>query len=486
MTGPGRNDPCPCGSGKKFKKCCLGKDPLPAPSPAGPSPSPDSAPLLPFPAPPVPKPSWDFTLGERDTAIEKLLRFSCRTEFNEDCALAFALFGGPFLEEDEAAALEALQSDMSQINLQSWFLFDLPVREGAPLAEIFLRRRGYSLSPGERAYIHKGLAAHFRLYEILAVRPEEGFLLKDLFAGGTVEVHERRATRSLHQWEVAAMRLMDYGGGHWTIDAGIIPFHPDQKRPLLQLLKALRKEDPSCSEAVFFKRATIAFQYQWLDTFLHPPRPEIRTPEGDPVLLTKVRFSVTDPEALRRALDGPEDISPVGKASWTWTEAHPEGGLRNLGSLALRKNRLTLDVLSSQRGKRGRRRLEALAGPFLRHEGTVSQDPYEALDARPHKEPTPQEKKKKAEAVLPEWKVKILKEHKDRHYSAWPDTPLPIFGGKTPRQTAAHPRSRPKVVELLKSMEVDEARRTDPDTPAYDFRWLWKELGLDRDKEMQR
>ena len=22
---PGRNDPCPCGSGKKFKKCCLRK-----------------------------------------------------------------------------------------------------------------------------------------------------------------------------------------------------------------------------------------------------------------------------------------------------------------------------------------------------------------------------------------------------------------------------------------------------------------------------
>lgn len=23
---PGRNDPCPCGSGKKFKKCCWGKE----------------------------------------------------------------------------------------------------------------------------------------------------------------------------------------------------------------------------------------------------------------------------------------------------------------------------------------------------------------------------------------------------------------------------------------------------------------------------
>jgi hypothetical protein len=23
---PGRNDPCPCGSGKKYKQCCLGRD----------------------------------------------------------------------------------------------------------------------------------------------------------------------------------------------------------------------------------------------------------------------------------------------------------------------------------------------------------------------------------------------------------------------------------------------------------------------------
>ena len=24
-VNPGRNDPCPCGSGKKYKKCCGGK-----------------------------------------------------------------------------------------------------------------------------------------------------------------------------------------------------------------------------------------------------------------------------------------------------------------------------------------------------------------------------------------------------------------------------------------------------------------------------
>lgn len=26
MSRPGRNDPCPCGSGKKYKKCCLAHD----------------------------------------------------------------------------------------------------------------------------------------------------------------------------------------------------------------------------------------------------------------------------------------------------------------------------------------------------------------------------------------------------------------------------------------------------------------------------
>ena len=26
MAQPGRNDPCPCGSGKKYKKCCLANE----------------------------------------------------------------------------------------------------------------------------------------------------------------------------------------------------------------------------------------------------------------------------------------------------------------------------------------------------------------------------------------------------------------------------------------------------------------------------
>lgn len=39
MSGqkPGRNDPCPCGSGKKYKKCCQSKEPIVRTAPSAPS-----------------------------------------------------------------------------------------------------------------------------------------------------------------------------------------------------------------------------------------------------------------------------------------------------------------------------------------------------------------------------------------------------------------------------------------------------------------
>jgi hypothetical protein len=51
MSAIGRNDPCPCGSGKKYKRCCLEKD---APAPG----------------------AW--TAAERDSALASLMRFARR------------------------------------------------------------------------------------------------------------------------------------------------------------------------------------------------------------------------------------------------------------------------------------------------------------------------------------------------------------------------------------------------------------------------
>jgi len=70
MSDIGRNDPCPCGSGKKYKRCCLAKD---APAPAR---------------------------GRRgtDSALASLMRFARRAELDGDRAAAEVTFWGKRLE----------------------------------------------------------------------------------------------------------------------------------------------------------------------------------------------------------------------------------------------------------------------------------------------------------------------------------------------------------------------------------------------------
>ena len=59
MTTAGRNDPCPCGSGKKYKKCCLPKDEAAA------------AAARPPPPPPAPKPRMPWRIVDREDPLDQ-------------------------------------------------------------------------------------------------------------------------------------------------------------------------------------------------------------------------------------------------------------------------------------------------------------------------------------------------------------------------------------------------------------------------------
>ncbi len=68
----------------------------------------------------------------------------------------------------------------------------------------------------------------------------------------------------------------------------------------------------------------------------------------------------------------------------------------------------------------------------------------------------------------------------ERHYRAWLDEPLPALAGRTPREAANLKSARPKVIALLKDMENLSARERLEGRPAYDFGWMWGQLGLER------
>jgi SEC-C motif len=77
-----RNAPCPCGSGAKYKKCCMPQQVVPV-----------------FPAQPAaPSMLVPFRKADRERAYEQLLEFASRTEFRASFAAAQETFGGAHME----------------------------------------------------------------------------------------------------------------------------------------------------------------------------------------------------------------------------------------------------------------------------------------------------------------------------------------------------------------------------------------------------
>ena len=82
--------------------------------------------------------------------------------------------------------------------------------------------------------------------------------------------------------------------------------------------------------------------------------------------------------------------------------------------------------------------------------------------------------------VPPEVQAELIGQFLEQHYAGWLDTPLPALDGRTPREAAALKSARPKLISLLKHMESSSDRDRRAGKPAYDFGWMWAELGLAR------
>src|SRR5262245_6728945 len=113
MTVPGRNDPCSCGSGLKYKKCCLGKEASASPE--------------------------VFTEAERKSALDRLFRFSGRTEFEPAHSAAHAEFwAGWTAQRSEDEVNEAMRLQQSDTATLEWFVFDFLLTSGRTVTEEFL------------------------------------------------------------------------------------------------------------------------------------------------------------------------------------------------------------------------------------------------------------------------------------------------------------------------------------------------------------
>jgi hypothetical protein len=450
MSGPGRNDPCPCGSGKKYKQCCLTRA----------------------------QATPEITREDRTEAMTALLRYLQRDEFGDalaDAALIWADAPG----NDPQAALDRINEQETSLQMfLEWLFFDLPGQNERTISERFLASRQWTIGPRAVDYIRLMQGTHLRAFQVRRVERDVGLDVRDLWTKGDLFISERTATHELAVWDILVARVVPYPDGTHRIDGTMMALPPEAEAELKEELKFAHEvflEDyPGSSEADFFKQEAPSYMHDlWMAYVAEREPPTLQTVEGDPITTSRLEFQVADPREALATLDREPDFEQEAEGRAVWLEPGEETRRRLLGELTVDDNGLVLVTFSRERAARGRARLEAVLGPLpLRreehHEPGSGPPPahWQAAGETPDL----------AESLdlqhLPELQDWLAQ--KDRE---WLDLDIPALDGMTPREAAKNRRMRPRLKSLLMQMENRQARLSGH---ARDTAWMWKELGLRR------
>jgi hypothetical protein len=442
----GRNDPCPCGSGKKYKKCHL----------------------------------------RADEQVHEPVRERARAH-DLDNRLADEIFEFAMRNLGEAWRASATVFEDAEQSVQlalPWSLYDFRVR-GKTAAEWYLEERGRTLEPAERAWIGAQQRAWLSVWEVDQVEPGVAVTLRDLLTLETRRVHEVLGSRSLVRRDAVLGRVVDGDGGSM-----ICGMHPrvlsphgaavvldDVRRRLRRkgVVPVERLRDDAIGRHLIERWESEVAQREQLAT--RPP--ELRNTSGDPFLTTIDHFAIEEGargEVSSRlaALEGVEEATlGNGAKAWVFLAPRKRGartGRTVLGTARLSERELRLETTSRKRADTLRRRIEDACAGLLRHRAREHADPLSARaagagDPEPAAAPAPPE----VQQALLEWKR--------RYYAGWLDERIPALGGQTPRQAARTKKGRVRLDRLLRDMENLELRAQGD--AAFDFGALRRELGIE-------
>ncbi len=446
MAKTGRNDPCPCGSGRKYKKCCLAK----AWTPAGREESIKSG------------------------LVQKILRF-VKEDLPGTLNEAYACFWDDF---DPAEHLDDHTLALADINFREWLVHDwTPEKEGfRTLIDLYTESNG-ELRPEEKEILLRMNDAVISLYEVQEVFEGEGLVLKDLLLGGEYEVREKAATASLSKWDIFATRLMRLDG-NIIMTGCVYPYPLHDKERLTGLLKKglddYRKEFPGGTMREFLKRYGDIFNYYWYENIRTPFRPVLTTTSGEPLLFCTAVFDFSDREGVRDELGKVWELEKEDDEDvFAWLDKRREGGTATvLGTVRIGETSLRLECNSRERLERGKVLLLSRLGGMIMHRADTFQDPYQALKEAP---PAPRRSR-----IPKEEEQEIYTELMQRFYEKWLNKEIPALGGETPLEAVKKPWGKKKVAELLKRIENAEEHKKKRGEPWIDTSWLWERLGIER------
>jgi hypothetical protein len=444
---PERNDACPCGSGKKYKKCCL------------------------------------LAKDEAKAEAREALRAPLRELEKE---LVDAIDKHAHREGLEPDTDVPFEFDPSQELGETLAIWHAP-SGGRTLAEHFFEARGARLSPLLRAWFEAQRAAWLSIWEVTEVDRGTSITLTDLLSGEHRVVHDVKASETAEARLAILARVVEFEGNPalFGLHAGalapldVAPIIARWKRKFgrskAKALERLRSWDSAYELALNWDEAVA------VAALTASSMPELHNTDGDPFLFTRERFAYDPAQrpivlAKLLAIDGSDlhhtKQGPVSVLLYDGDpEFEPDASLTLLARIELGESELIVETNSLRRADDARAKLEGELGPMVRRGLREHVDPSAMLDGSgaavaADDEPTPEE----AEVII---------EATRQHYATWPDIALPALRGKSPREAARTKAGREKVVALLKHIELAETRK--PDAIRFDVGELYAALGIERE-----
>ena len=370
--------------------------------------------------------------------------------------------------------------------------------EDGNIVDLYLKRRGWKETVMNRAYFAALRDAPVSLYEVTDVQPGTSMVLRDLLSDiAPVTVQEKSATRTLKQWDRIAVRVVSERD-HLVISGALLPFSADAADFLFAGLRdslKLKKRDALRLTREQLQGCAPIFTAAWLFTeiarALSPAQPQFTNSDGDDVVFHDLRFpfatGATQKDVAAR-LDKVKCLFPEGPQFWNWLAARKRrsgkadggtmletqmDGATVLGSLELKGKTLLATVNSAERATKIEALITDAVGDLLKLPLTTIRTIEQVRAEQRRDEP-----REAAEQIPADIAQQIGREFMDQHYRETLDTPIPVLGGKSPRQAVRNAAGRKKVIEWLKLLENRNAGQQNVALAEYDFGWMWAELGL--------
>ena len=247
MNKPGRNQPCYCGSGKKYKQCHMKSDQ----------------------AAEQEKRAMIVAVGH---VRRDLLKFARNEAFAEDFAKALPYYWNNLYELDNA---EEMSQDEA-LRFFDWFVFDYqPEGDDAKrLIERYVEEERDNLStPQQKVIDGWQTALPSGAYELLAYEGQN-LTLADFFTGEQYEVFEPTGRGNVEIGEVILTRLVPVQGQlEFSTTAAYLP--ADEIGDLKEKMQEKKTAVPSLTHEQFMRQNNVMIIHHALDEAKKKNRPQV-------------------------------------------------------------------------------------------------------------------------------------------------------------------------------------------------------------------